>query len=195
MLKESGDRRAKRSRRLLKQGLTELLREKKFSEISVRDITDRMDLNRGTFYLHYTDTYELLQSVEEDVLQNVQELIDEHWNELNIGDTFRPFFEPILDYVVEHREECASLFVNNASSDFTGRVHKLLFENGSGLIRSRYPDAPEEQMGCLLDYAAFGLIGLLKHWFDTNMTMPKEQLLDAADKLVNGAAQALLQKE
>ncbi|MBR4210831.1 MAG: TetR family transcriptional regulator, partial [Oscillibacter sp.] len=34
----------------------DLLREKGFSRISVRDITDRADMNRGTFYLHYPDT-------------------------------------------------------------------------------------------------------------------------------------------
>ena len=46
------DRRSRRSRKLLKQGLLELMKEKRFAAISVRDVTDRMDLNRGTFYLH-----------------------------------------------------------------------------------------------------------------------------------------------
>ena len=50
----------RRTRRMLKQGLAELMREKEFNDISIKDITDRMDLNRGTFYLHYADTYELL---------------------------------------------------------------------------------------------------------------------------------------
>ena len=160
----------------------------------MRDITDRMDLNRGTFYLHYADTYDLLQSVEEDALESVQELIDRHWDELNTGETLRPLLEPLLDYVVEHRALCASLFGNSGSSAFTNRVHRLLFDNGSELIRTRYPDAPEEQMGCLLDYAAFGLIGLLKHWFGTDAALSKEALLSAADRLVSGAARGLLEE-
>ena len=43
------DRRVRRTKKLLKQGLSELMKEKDFKDISVKDITDRMDLNRGTF--------------------------------------------------------------------------------------------------------------------------------------------------
>jgi len=195
MLNHSDDRRAKRSRRLLKQGLLELLREKRFSEISVRDITDRMDLNRGTFYLHYTDTSDLLENVEEDVLRDVQELIDAHRGEIRSRGTLRPIFEPMLHYVVEHQALCMSLFTSNVNSDFTGRVHVLLFKNGYDLIQRDYPDASEESMGYLLDYAAFGLIGLLKHWFDTEQKLGQEELLEAADKLVRGSACELLGEE
>lgn len=64
MLKNPEDRRARRSRRMLKESLLELMKKKTFSEISVRDVTDGADMNRGTFYLHYAGTAELLQSLE-----------------------------------------------------------------------------------------------------------------------------------
>jgi len=192
MLSNSEDRRARRSRRLLKQGLMELLREKKFSSISVRDITERMDMNRGTFYLHFTDTYDLLQSVEEDVLRDAQAMIDEHRQEMEQAPTLRPIFEPLLEYIVEHRNICDSLFGNNASSDFTGRVHQLIYENGSDLIRRRWPGAPESDMNYLLSFVAYGLIGLIKKWFDTDMKLEKDRLLTMADQMVNGAAQQVL---
>ena len=60
---QTGDRRSRRSRKLLKQGLLELMREKRFPEISVRDVTERMDLNRGTFYLHYLDLNDVLDDI------------------------------------------------------------------------------------------------------------------------------------
>ncbi|MCI2057526.1 MAG: TetR/AcrR family transcriptional regulator [Oscillibacter sp.] len=192
MLKHSDDRRARRSRRLLKQGLTELLHEKKFSDISVRDITDRIDMNRGTFYLHYSDTYDLLHSVEGDVLRDAQTMIDEHRGEMENAGSLRPIFSPLLDYVVEHRAVCGSLLGNNASSDFTGRLHQLIYKNGSNLIRSVWPDAPEEKMEYLLSFSTFGLIGLIKRWFDTNMKLSKDDLLARADRLVNGAAEYLM---
>ena len=78
MAEISEDRRARRSRKLLKQGFMDLLREKGFSRISVRDITERADVNRGTFYLHYPDTAALMRSVEEDMLNEAQALINDH---------------------------------------------------------------------------------------------------------------------
>ena len=49
------DRRVRRTREQLKRALTQLLLEKPVREITVRELTDRADVNRGTFYAHYTD--------------------------------------------------------------------------------------------------------------------------------------------
>ena len=194
MMELSGDRRARRSRRLLKQGLLELLREKHFNRISVRDITERMDLNRGTFYLHYPDTTALMRSVEEDMMEEAQSLVDAHMQETVRGRSLRPVFEPLLDYVVAHRETCAALFDNDSSSGFLGELQKLVYRNGVGLVRAWYAPESEEDLAYLLNFVAFGLVGLIKAWFDEEMHYPKEALLQAADRLVTGAADALMEK-
>ena len=62
------DRRIRRTKKLLKQALAQLMDEKEFKDITVKDITERADLNRGTFYLHYTDTYDILNKIENEIL-------------------------------------------------------------------------------------------------------------------------------
>ena len=192
MAELSGDRRARRSRRLLKQGLLELLREKRFFQISVRDITDRMDLNRGTFYLHYPDTAALMCSVEDDMLSEAQKLVEAHMQETVEGNSLRPVFEPVLDYVVEHREECQALFNNDSSSSFLEKIQELVYRNGVTLIRAWRRPRNEEELAYLLNFVAFGLVGLMKVWLDRDMALPKEELLKAADRMVSGAADAVL---
>ena len=190
--KPSGDRRSRRSRKLLKQGLLELLREKRFFQISVRDITERMDMNRGTFYLHYPDTTALMQSVEEDMLQEAQSLVDAHMKETVESASLRPVFEPLLDYVVAHHEDCKLLFDNDSGSGFLERLQKLVYQNGVNLIRVRYAPRDENQLTYLLNFIAFGLVGLMKEWFNQGMALPKEDLIAAADRMVSGAADKLL---
>lgn len=51
--------------------MTELMSEKKFDAITLKDISDRADVSRRTIYLHYEDKYDLLDK-----------LIEEHINEL-----------------------------------------------------------------------------------------------------------------
>ena len=126
MLKNPEDRRARRTRRLLKESLLELMEQKHFSEISVRDVTDNADMNRTTFYLHYTDTTQLLQSMEEDLLTEAQMLVNAHIQETVADGSLRPVFEPILDFVVEHREVCAILFENNEVSQFAAHLQQLI---------------------------------------------------------------------
>ena len=49
------DRRVRKTRALLRQGLIGLMREKSVQDITVKELCEACDINRGTFYLHYTD--------------------------------------------------------------------------------------------------------------------------------------------
>ena len=138
MLKNPEDRRARRSRKLLKESLLELMKRKSFADISVRDITDVADMNRATFYLHYSGTTELLQSVEEDLLSELRSLIDAHMQETVAIGSIAPVFEPVLDFVVEHRETCSILFSGSEASGFFQALQQLVHEKGEpGMARSR----------------------------------------------------------
>ncbi|KAF5075507.1 TetR/AcrR family transcriptional regulator [Oscillibacter ruminantium] len=192
MTEKLEDRRSRRSQKLLKQGLLELMREKKFSAISVRDVTERADMNRGTFYLHYPDTTALLQSVEADMLAEAQMLIDAHMAEFEMDGSLRPVFKPILDYIVEHRPEFEALFANNSTSNFTDSLQELIHRNGVSLVQAKFHGVSPTRMDYLISFVGYGLIGLIKTWFDQDMVLPREELVQQADRLVNGAAKEAL---
>lgn len=65
------DRRIQRTRQLLQQAFQEVSQEKPFADISVQDVTERANVNRGTFYAHYTDKYALLDAVIREGFQKV----------------------------------------------------------------------------------------------------------------------------
>ena len=192
MLKNPEDRRARRTRRLLKESLLEMMKQKRFSEISVRDVTDSADMNRTTFYLHYTDTTQLLQSMEEDLLTEAQMLVNAHIQETVADGSLRPVFEPILDFVVEQREVCTILFENNEVSQFAEHLQQLIHRNGTEVIRAWFQPMDDQQLSYLLRFITYGLIGLIREWFQKNMDLPKEELLVTAEFLVDGAASRLL---
>ena len=193
MLKNTEDRRARRTRRLLKESLLELMQEKPFSQISVRDVTERADVNRTTHYLHYTDTAQLLQSVEEELLAEAQTLIDAHLQQTVAERTLRPVLLPILDYVVEHRTIIGMLLDSSTASGFVDRLQKLIYRNGSRLTEAWFRDVSPEQLDYLMSFLTYGLIGLVKEWFGRGMDLPGEELVSMADRLVQGAAEGLLQ--
>lgn len=58
------DRRVRKTKRQLRQALTQLLQQKPIKDITVREIADLVDINRGTFYLHYKDVYDMLEQIE-----------------------------------------------------------------------------------------------------------------------------------
>ena len=57
------NRQALRTRKLLQEALVDLVQEQDFSTLKIQDITDRADLGRATFYMHYKDKEDLLEAV------------------------------------------------------------------------------------------------------------------------------------
>lgn len=69
------DRRIKKTKQALNQALFTLLDEKTFQQITITDIVTVADVNRGTFYKHYRDKEELLDSIIDEVLADLQKRI------------------------------------------------------------------------------------------------------------------------
>ena len=191
MAKNFDDRRARRSRRLLKESLLALMKRKEFSEISVRDVTDEADMNRGTFYLHYSGTAQLLQSLEADLLEELEALIDAHLQETMDDGTVRPLLEPLLDFVVERQETWAVLFAGDTASGFSQALQQLIRKKGAGVVETWFHPHASALGDYLLTFLAWGFIGLLKEWFAQDMALPREELITAAQSLADGATAGL----
>ena len=72
---EKQDRRVIRSKMRMREALISLMQEKLFPEITARDITDRADLNRATFYLHYNNVFDLLEELEEETVSEFARML------------------------------------------------------------------------------------------------------------------------
>ena len=70
------DRRVRRTKKLLSQGLIELMQHKQVKDITVRELAERVDVNRGTFYLYYRDIFDLLERLEDKYTKMQQKSID-----------------------------------------------------------------------------------------------------------------------
>ncbi|EAE5097757.1 TetR family transcriptional regulator, partial [Listeria monocytogenes] len=65
------DRRVKKTKKAFNQALFTLLDQKPFQQITITDIVTEADVNRGTFYKHYRDKEELLDSIIEEILMDL----------------------------------------------------------------------------------------------------------------------------
>lgn len=185
------DRRVRRTQKLLKDSLICLMQKKEFKNISVKDITELADLNRGTFYLHYSDTYHLLQEIEKDVLDSFQEMIDGS-DLLYQADSLLPLLQPVIDYISENTAICQILFENNASTDFLNRFHRLIHQNGLKIVQSLYDCTDSETTECFFEFVTYGLIGMLRRWIHDGQNIPKERLAKLANRAITGTAARLL---
>ncbi|HEY9123121.1 MAG TPA: TetR/AcrR family transcriptional regulator [Paludibacteraceae bacterium] len=117
MEKKKIDQRVRLTQHLLKNALVQLMQEQHISKISIRAICEFAGINRSTFYVHYTDQYDLLKKVEQEVLDNLnkylgkQDLSDERPISIQI-------LIKVLDYVKENMELFKALLSENCDFAF-----------------------------------------------------------------------------
>ena len=98
-MQKKTDRRVRKTKSQLKTGLAQLMREKSIREITVKELVDAVDINRSTFYLHYTDIYQMLQKIEEDAMQNITEVMKKYPIDPDNSDLFRIYFMCLMKIV------------------------------------------------------------------------------------------------
>lgn len=70
------DRRVRRSRAAIRAAFLELIMEKEFSQITVKELAERADINRKTFYMHYSSLDDVLAEVEEIYASELERALD-----------------------------------------------------------------------------------------------------------------------
>jgi AcrR family transcriptional regulator len=77
MKQENGskDLRVIKTKRAIMHAFNELMKEKSLDKITVTELAQRAEINKGTFYLHYTDLYALYQEALEEHMKEVVEKI------------------------------------------------------------------------------------------------------------------------
>lgn len=69
------DARVRYTRKVIRDTFLELMQEKPVSKITVKEVCDKAEINRGTFYKHYQDCYDLLEKIEDDGLREFEQML------------------------------------------------------------------------------------------------------------------------
>ena len=75
MKTEKMNRRVKLTKQLIKESLAELMKEYPISRISVKMLCEAADINRSTFYAHYTDIHDLMRQIQKEVVSELEQYI------------------------------------------------------------------------------------------------------------------------
>jgi AcrR family transcriptional regulator len=171
------DLRVRRTHKLLWEALMAELSERKFGEITVRDICERAMVHRTTFYKHYEDKYALLE-------QGMRQMYDTLLAEVNSpaktisADTITREFERLFEHVAQHKQ----FYTLMLSGDGIGRFQKLVKDYiaeeteakiNTQLWRHQSPSVPPAMYAQFLSGA---LIGTLTWWLDTHTTLTPQQI-------------------
>ncbi len=187
------DRRIRRSRKRLSQAMLDLVVEKEYETITIQDITDRADLNRATFYLHYGSKEELL-------IVSLEERFDALVSQFDQLSAERPIWEDKQSIILtfEHVADNAKLYKVLLSERGMGylinRIVTYIADLSNKLMIDSMPDnATLTIPGHLISqHVAGSLFSLLSWWITNDMPHSPEYMTDVMHQLcVQGTLSAV----
>ncbi len=162
------NRRIQQTKQKLNKALTELIKEKDYEQILVQDITQRADLSRATFYLHYHDKEELFN-------EGLERLVDAIIGRFQAAETLVLSAEPlrhIFQLVADNHRLYRTLLADQGSSLIGSQLRSKLaigLETWLRALGTQLDENMAVSRNLIYGYTANALLGMIAWWLDNDM--------------------------
>ena len=177
------DRRVRRTRKILTQALTELLQQKQVNEITVKELTDLADMNRGTFYLYYKDIYDMLEKIQDEMFEKLNTIFALREDE-KVTEQTKPILLDLFRFIEENQEMCRVLLSPNGDMSFLHRLNEVLREKCLHMYLEAEPAVNEEDFDYRYSFVVYGCAGIIRAWVGRNCPETPEQMAELANHLI-----------
>lgn len=180
------DRRVRKTKAQIRRSLTQLLQERELKDITVSRLTELADLNRGTFYLHYKDIYDLFEQTENEILADFTAIIARYRKQEQmslIGVLLEAF------HFVEGNSDTLLALLKSRETTFLPRIVEMCRPQNKEEWEGLFPGGRKEDYEYYYSFISYGCIALLKGWFENGMKEPVEYMAAMAEKLMQNCAE------
>ena len=174
------DRRVRYTKMVLRESLSKLLKENPIEKITVKQICEDADINRGTFYSHYSDQFDLYDHIVEELIEGGFECLgnfmvqtDEELNQRLIS---------VFEYIKDNGELIKTLI----SKGVEYRVEKQIRDIVKNIYLSKNTsDIDIDYINCAYSFIAAGAISLVRQWLNSDTSKSPEEMAVFSRKLVS----------
>lgn len=171
------ERRYRRTETLILNGLTTLLQEKSINEITVRELTDLVDINRSTFYLHYSDIYDLLEKTEQRLLNELTSVADTEWADEYSLTNFYNFLLKLYMVLAKNASLYSVLIGPHGDISFLHSIEDFFSEKSRETLRNyASKNFSESELEYVVTYQMSGCIGMTREWLQNGCPETPEQM-------------------
>ena len=167
-MEKTESRRIQMTKALIRSALVELMEEKPFERITIKELCERADVNRTTFYLHYSDQRSVFNDVKETVCRQTLAMI----GEADLSDP-TVFVERFLNYIKDNDRQFRILFMHDEGDSF----RFALMDAVAGELMQFLPATADPQSDAFtLAYIMAGSLSIIIEWMKTDYERSTREL-------------------
>ena len=171
-----GDSMQNSTKQLLANSLKELLNKKSFNKITISDITDNAKLNRKTFYYHFKDIYELVESI------YINDIIEE-LNTIDTYENWQQVYLFITEYILKNKKFIISTYKLSPLNKFIYKhTNKMILNVLNKKVKGN--DLTTKDKEFVSKFYSYAIVGTLGDWIENGMKETSKQMIDRIDKII-----------
>ena len=186
---KSTDRRIRKTKRQLRAALTQLIAQKNVKDITVKELADAADINRGTFYIHYRDVYHLIEQTEQDILEEFEALVQSYTENPQRRNS-RQFLTNIFAFFADNSAICIALIGKNGDMQFLEQLKNAVKNRGFQEWLLTDSRIGQHDFDYCYAFIADGCIGLFQLWVEKGMREPPDEMARLAENIILNGIQA-----
>lgn len=174
-------RSAIRSKKMIITALADLLQEKPLDKITVTDVVSRAQINRGTFYAHFTDVPDVIHHLILGIFSTIrQALADEP---RTLGEIPHTLLKRIQDYLEQDMEFCRKVMNSGAAQMMQEELVRLVMDHMLA-HESVFGFGDHRLYELTIRFCAGGLVNLYRDWFAGKLDLSLEQLTLEGERML-----------
>lgn len=187
------DRRARRTKNKLNEALITLMKTKDINQITVKELAELADINRKTFYLHYKDIFDMLDSIKNELLEDFTQVISLHNRMENNPNQPYLLMKDTFDFIDRNTEILSILIGTEINSDlnFINKMKDVMKNHCIHVWDKLYPNANKNSYDYLYSATFYGYIGLAQTWINLNKEDTTEYMAKITSQMILKAFSAL----
>lgn len=184
------DRRVRKTKRQLRAALMALMAEKPSKSISVRELADRADINRGTFYIHYKDVNDLLQRLEDEMAERLILMCKKQaYRDKEV--TAFPFLTDLYCFARDNADLCQVLLGANGDRAYTERICDILYSYFLRDFVSQFYQGSPTRLEYFCRFIVSGNLTLTLNWLNSGMNESPEEMAALAGYIIMDGVRSL----
>ncbi len=177
------DKRNVKTERLIRSVFLELLKEKSINKITVAEISRKADLGRGTFYLHYSDVYDLYESIEKEVIDKLKEMFKESFPTTDTNNSMK-LVTALVGYI-ENNKELFKILVSSDTGNTMYKIKKSFYSDVFDENTAINPMMNSQYSFTESVFVVSGIIGVLERWIMDGFKVSSSSIAEMLNKIIS----------